>query len=110
MIEIYERLQECVTEEDYQSFKREIESGEFTNEFHEDFLNIDRVNYLYHEYVYMLDFEKKKWSAYASVWTEESNKPVSEWDMYKGYLKPIIENIDFRQRLSITNDRVALLK
>lgn len=111
MREIYERLQRCNTEEDYQSFKREIESGEFTNEHHEDFLNIKNIDYLYHEFVYILDFDKKRWSAYKSIWTENRNKPVEEWDTHKGYLKPLIKDIDFKQNLSLTDDdRVSLLR
>lgn len=90
--EIADRLHEG----DYETFREEIISGRFTDQDHPDFLHIKGIDYLFHEYVYVLDFVRKRWSAYDSVWDpRERKKPVECWDTSKGRLKAYFEDVDF---------------
>ncbi len=73
-----------IKEKNYEKLKKEIENGKWNNS---DITNITEIDYLWHEFVYILNFDKKTWSAY------ETNHD-------KKKLIPIMENIKFKDKLT----------
>ena len=66
----------------------DMESGEWNNS---DMTNITGIDYLWHEFVYIIDFDKKKWSAYQTKADVKDNM--------RGKLMPLMENIKFGDAL-----------
>jgi hypothetical protein len=79
--------------------KTQIETGKWNNS---NLTNIIKINYLFHEFIYILDFENKNWSAYKTQYNKK--------DINKGKLIPIITDIKFNDNLLITNDEVFKIK
>jgi len=97
---------------DHEKFKEEILAGHFTREYEIHFTSrfkgpnyLTKVDYLFHEYVYVLDFDKKVWSAYKAVWDEDEKKPVEQWDNSKGHLEPLALDIPFDAIVIIQHTR-----
>jgi len=89
MREIYGRLQKG----DYVQFKKDILSGKFTGVTEKKLINIKQIDYLFHEYVYVLDFLKQRWFAFESKWKGnlelEAQSTLFAIKNNMGYLKPI---------------------
>ena len=89
---LMKNLDKELKRKDLNKLKKEIESGEWNDSKMTDIIDID---YLWHEYVYILDFEKKTWGAYR---TEQDD---DEKNNKLGKLEPILENIKFKDNIAI---------
>ena len=89
---LMKNLEKELKRKDLNKLKTEIESGEWNDSKMTDIIDID---YLWHEYVYILDFEKKTWGAYR---TEQDD---DEKNNKLGKLEPILENIKFKDNIAI---------
>ena len=102
MREIYNALIKC---KDFKTLKNDMKNGYWNSC---ELINITQIDYLFHEFVYILDFENKKWSAYKSQY--EKNDFTTIKDTKKGKLIPIITDIKFNDKLLITNDVIFKIK
>ena len=86
MNDIYEQLKKCVTDEDFKMLELKLKRGEYEKE----------IDYLYHQYVYILDFKKKKWEGFRTL--EHPKKNILGLHRY-GKLIPLIEELDFNDHI-----------
>ena len=104
MIKINQRLLECRKANlNYLLFKEEILSVRFTDTEIITINTIKEIDYLFHEYIYILDFDKKTWSAYRTQFTEQGKDP-KKWDNSKGKLIRILLNIPFDKEIKVYED------
>ena len=101
-LKIYKEIRNR-TDRELKDFKQEIEKGAFFGAKH--ITNIVRsINFLFHEYVYIIDFKKKTWSIYRTLFLGDYKgnkeiKDVNKWDYSNGKLNPILKDIPFNQEL-----------
>lgn len=96
MRELYNALINC---KNFKTLKSNMENGFWNSS---ELINITKINYLFHEFIYILDFENKKWNAYKTQYDKK--------DINKGKLLPIITDIKFNDKLLITNNEVFKIK
>ena len=98
---IYEQVRKIKTEQDAEDFKDDIASGRFTGyddqfESDENFSGFDDSDYLFYEYVYIIDFRKRTWSAYEHEYKNKRYIPYfihipfeQEVAIFGDYMKPV---------------------
>jgi len=89
---LMKNISKALKRKDLNNLKKEMESGEWNNTKINDIIKID---YLWYEYVYIIDFEKKKWNGY------KTNK-------YQKKLIPIMLNINFKDIIEVFTDEIVI--
>ena len=98
MNDIYEAIKDA-TDEELKMLEEEIRNGDFTNERDDEFIDVTEIDYLFHEYVYILDFEKKKWQGFKTKKDgRRTNRRIANAIKY-GKLIPLIEDLDFKDHI-----------
>ena len=91
---IYRRLLKCADDKDYKKLEDDISNGVLTSGGQTNVMDID---YLWDEYIYVLDFEKKKWRGFK---TQEDKRRVMTDKLHRyGKLIPLIEDLDFKDHI-----------
>ena len=73
-----------------QKLKKEIESGKITATVEKDLTNIKNIDYLFHEWIYIIDFENEKFYVFFPLW---DRKNILLWKDNAGMVEKLYDGI-----------------